>query len=174
MTFKEWVDLFTGGGAAISAIAAGVAAWAARTSAGAAKESSAATRAAIYSNEQIAENDRRIRLMEERMKVWRTYDDLMGEFALLGSIKIIKVAKANEHFQLAPFLFPSEIDNYLKQFSQIAKRHGYFTQKLERNDDEDAPKRAAWEADVQEMGAWLKQQQYEGKNLFKKYMSLID
>ena len=47
MTLKDWVDLFTGGCAAISAIAAGVAAWGAQTSARAAKESSEVTRAAI-------------------------------------------------------------------------------------------------------------------------------
>lgn len=175
MTLKDWVDLFTGGGAAISAIAAGVAAWAARTSAGAAKESSEASRAAINSNERIADNDRRIRLMEERMRVWRAFDDLMLHHLRDGIVNRQDISEAHKEFQRAPFLFPPEVDKYLKKvvnrlIRQIHLSEGYRTREV--LEDAKAAQRRAKKSYL--LLLWLTNQQRDGKKIFQKHMSLID
>lgn len=179
MTLKDWVDLFTGGGAAISAIAAGVAAWASRTSAKAAEQSGEAAREAVKSNERIADNDRRIRLMEERMKIWRAYDDLMSDSQLFGEIQWKNVIGARVHFQHAPFIFPGEVDDFLREFSQKAIRQEWVNKKLKEYtegnisnlySDEEVTK---WRKEKQKLDDWFARQHDEGMALFKKHMSLI-
>lgn len=175
MTLKDWVDLFTGGGAAISAIAAGVAAWAARTSARAAQESSAATRAAINSNEQIANNDRRIRLMEDRMKVWRAFDDLMQEYLKTGRPTPDMIIAAHKQFQFVPFLFPSDVDVYLTKLNKRMWR-----QWLEESQASYRREGMNWKEQHRDklkelkLRTWLTNQQRDGKKIFQRYMSLID
>lgn len=175
MNLKDWVDLFTGGGAAISAIAAGVAAWASRTSAGAAKESSASTRAAISSNERIADNDRRIRLMEERMRVWRAFDNLFNEYLHRGVATPEMLFEASREFQLAPFLFPNEIDAYLhkinkRMFCQMFNEAGAGRRRAEM----EFPQQIRDQRKELNLRTWLGNQQREGKKKFQKYMSIAD
>lgn len=175
MSLKDWVDLFTGGGAAISAIAAGVAAWAARTSAGAAKESSESSRTAINSNERIADNDRRIRLMEERMRVWRAFDDLMLDHLINGISNRQAISEAHKEFQRAPFLFPPEVDKYLRKVVNRLLRQIHLQGGARIRQDPDdvrAAQRRAKKAYL--LLLWLTNQQRDGKKIFQKHMSLID
>lgn len=175
MTLKDWVDMFTGGGAAISAIAAGVAAWASRTSAKAAEQSSAASRAAINSNERIANNDRRIRLMEERMRVWRAFDDLMLNHLIDGIVNRQAISEAHKEFQRAPFLFPPEVDKYLKKVVNRLLRQIHLQEGLrarEALDDARAAQRRTKKTYL--LILWLTNQQRDGKKIFQKHMSLID
>lgn len=175
MTLKDWVDLFTGGGAAISAIAAGVAAWAARTSAKAAEQSSEASRAAINSNERIADNDRRIRLMEERMRVWRAFDDLMIYHLIDGIVNREAISEAHKEFQRAPFLFPPEVDKYLKKVVTRLMRQIHMQESLRVREAIDDPKAAQRRVKKSYLLLlWLTNQQRDGKKIFQKHMSLID
>jgi hypothetical protein len=175
MTLKDWVDLLTSGGAAISAIAAGVAAWAARTSARAAKESSEATRAAIDSSERIADNDRRIRLMEARMSVWRAYDNLLASRTMWGLMDPEDILKANETFQLAPFLFPSEVSEYLTLFVATARRQNELFETINCRDVFPVPNNnAKQQEELDVVSAWVERQRHDGKALFQKHMSLIN
>lgn len=180
MTLKEWVDLFTGGGAAISAIAAGVAAWASRTSAKAAEQSSDASRATLAANERIANNDWRIRLMAERMAVWRAFDELMISFMKWAKVEREEVSSAQKHFQLAVFIFDPVIDDYLKDLTFKLLRHSQLNhwvteQALARQFGAEPDKEiAAKTAEKFELEQWLLKQQQEGKALFMRHMSLID
>lgn len=178
MTLKDWTDLLTGGGAIISAIAAGVAAWASRTSAKAAEQSSKATRDTLAANEKVANNDWRIRLMQERMQVWRGFDNLMMKFLQRGSVGQDDIAAAQKEFQFAQFLFDSEIDNYLKDLVfkllmhiQMSERE--LSQAIMFGEVTDA-KRAKQVEEKMRLEAWLADQQRDGKALFQKHMSLIN
>lgn len=176
MTLKDWVDLFTGGGAAISAIAAGVAAWAARTSAKAAEQSSEASHAAINSNERIADNDRRIRLMEERMRVWRAFDDLMNEYQKTGRVEPGMLSKAHQQFQLAPFVFPAEIDRYLAKLNRRMWWQFVNEHRIAQRRWQDLLQEGRHREQLKELYlmTWLGNQQRDGKKIFQKHMSLID
>lgn len=178
LTLKDWTDLLTGGGAIISAIAAGVAAWASRTSAKAAEQSSKATRDTLAANEKVANNDWRIRLMQERMQVWRGFDNLMMEFLRWGKVGQDDIVAAQKHFQFAQFLFDSEIDNYLKDLVfkllmhiQMSERE--LSQAIMLGEVTDA-KRAKQVEEKMRLEAWLADQQRDGKALFQKHMSLIN
>lgn len=132
MTLKDWTDLLTGGGAIISAIAAGVAAWASRTSAKAAEQSSKATRETLVANERIANNDWRIRLMDERMRVWREFDNLLREFISEGVVSRSRVFSARQVFSLASFLFDPEIKQFLDDTCKELYKFHNITVRMER------------------------------------------
>lgn len=180
MTLKDWVDLFTGGGAAISAIAAGVAAWASRTSAKAAEQSSEASYATLAANERIANNDWRIRLMAERMMVWRAFDDLMITFMRWAKVEREDISSAQKHFQLAVFIFDPEVDDYLKDLTFKLLRHSQLNDDINRHlmdsiiAQESEEIRARKASERFELEKWLIKQQQEGKALFMRHMSLID
>ena len=180
MTLKDWVDLLTGGGAAISAIAAGVAAWASRTSAKAAEQSSEASRATLAANERIANNDWRIRLMAERMAVWRAFDDLMITFMRWAKVEREDISSAQKHFQLAVFIFDPEISYYLKVLTVKLLRHSQLNEWANRQvidrliEHEPEEVIARKNAEKFELEQWLLKQQQEGKALFMRHMSLID
>jgi hypothetical protein len=160
MTVKDWTDLLTGGGAIISAIAAGVAAWASRTSAKAAEKSSKASLDALATNERIANNDWRIRLMDERMQVWRAFDDLMTAFSE-GYLKNKDIDKAEQQFQKASFLFDAEVNNYLIELLGTVKAVT-------------GCRNPAMEESLMVLIRWLSTQHQEGKDLFMKHMSLLN
>lgn len=177
MTLKDWVDLFTGGGAAISAIAAGEAAWAARTSARAAKESSEATRAAIHSNEKIADNDRRIRLMEERLKIWRAFDELMATFERWGYVGE-ELLKARESFQFAQCLFASEIHDYLRVLDEKMTKHSMLHTWSQSGaavldlGQETQEQRQEKINNMNNLALWILSQKRIGKALFSRHMNI--
>ncbi|WP_310607087.1 hypothetical protein [Buttiauxella brennerae] len=179
MTVKDWTDLLTGGGAAISAIAAGVAAWASRTSARAAKESSEATRETLAANERIANNDWRIRLMDERMQVWRAFDDLMIAY-VRGRVSHADIDTADPKFQKAYFLFEPEVSDFLHEliFNMllfIQNHEWLMSGAVVMTKEEDRDKIHGHRLkEKMKVEAWLYSQQEAGKNLFKKHMSLID
>ncbi|MGK0743579.1 hypothetical protein ACSFCX_03755 [Yokenella regensburgei] len=175
MTLKDWTDLFTGGGAVISAIAAGVAAWASRTSAKTAKESSEVTSAMLAASERTANNDWRIRLLEERMKVWRAFDDLMIDYTKRGVSTAESIARASAEFQRVPFLFPAEVDDYLRKLQKRLFRQ--MTYEARRGQiREGVPWKENYKEQEKELNLckWLGKQQKEGKAIFQKHMSLID
>lgn len=184
MTLKDWTDLLTGGGAVISALAAGVAAWASRTSAKAAEQSSKATRETLAANERIANNDWRIRLMDERMRVWREFDNLMRDFHGVGGVSRAKVYAARQVFSLASFIFDPEVKAFLDdtckaitKFNNMSKRvEGFQSTLTESNENEDAINRKIdeiWEQ-RDKISSDIHRMHEIGTELFKKHMSLLD
>lgn len=160
MSVKEWTDLLTGCGAIVSAIAAGVAAWASRTSAKAAEKSSKASLDALAANERIANNDWRIRLMDERMKVWRAFDNLMMAFSQ-NLLRNEDIDAAEQQFQKACFLFDAEVNDFFIEILETIKVYANCATSEERKK-------------IIVLIIWLSSQHHEGKNLFMKHMSLIE
>lgn len=177
MEMQEWLNWIVPIGTMFAAL---ISARASKISANAARRSNAAAFAALEENRKIAQNDWRIRLMEERMRVWRAYDDLLVNFALWDRIDWEDIAKANEFFQISPFLFPVEVSAYLTEFCDIATRHGSLYKKVNQStvenliDSTDSHEMAASKKEMDELYAWLRKQRVEGTELFQKYMSLID
>lgn len=155
--------------------AALISAWASKVSANAARRSNAAAFAALEANRRIAENDWRIRLMEERMRVWRAFDDLMIDYTGRGVSTYESIDRANLDFQRAPFLFPAEIERYLNKLHKRLMRQIVWESRREQMREGILWKEPfkAWEKE-KNLCLWLGNQQKEGKAIFQKHMSLID
>ncbi|HEY3591922.1 MAG TPA: hypothetical protein VGL07_17915 [Buttiauxella sp.] len=157
-----------------SVIAAIISARASRVSAIAARRSTVAAFEGIEANRVIAENDWRIRMMDERMKVWRAFDNLMINYTRHGVSTYDEIANAKVEFQRVPFLFPVEVDKYLaklekRMIRQIVLddrrrqiREGIYWVELFKEQQKEL-----------NLCKWLGNQQQAGKKIFKKHMSLI-
>ncbi|MGN7914728.1 hypothetical protein [Enterobacter sp. 22466] len=172
MEMQEWLRWIVPIGTVFAAL---ISARASRVSASAARRSSKAAYDALEANRKIAENDWRIRLLEERMKVWRAFDDLMIDYTKRGVSTAESIAKASAEFQRVPFLFPAEVDNYLKK---LQKR--LFKQMIWEARRGQIREGIHWQQRFKEqerelnLCTWLGNQQRDGKKIFQKHMSLID
>ena len=161
--------------AVISAIGTVAAASAARTAATVARESSAVAQDAIKSNQRIAENDLRLRLMEERLNVWRTFDAFMEKYTMAGIAKPEDIIRFNRDCHKAPFIFPDEVHDYLQVLSRKMFKQIFDESRAEqRREGMEFPEQTEDQRQHLELVTWLGSQQREGKRLFQKYMSLID
>ncbi|MCE3116849.1 hypothetical protein LXD80_13705 [Enterobacter sp. ASE] len=161
--------------AVFSAIAAGVASWASHTSAKAAKQSSEASRATLAANERIADNDRRIRLMEERLKVWRAFDAFMDKYIISGIAEPEDIIRLNRECHRVPFIFPDEVHDYLKELSgKMFKQIFDESRATQRREGMAHHEQIEDQRQHLELVTWLGNQQIEGKKLFQKHMSLIN
>ncbi|MBS3046010.1 hypothetical protein [Enterobacter mori] len=172
MEMQEWLSWIVPIGTVFAAL---ISARASRISASAARRSSKVAQDVLEANRKIAENDWRIRLLEERMKVWRAFDDLMIDYTRRGVSTAESIALASAEFQRVPFLFPDEIDNYLKK---IQKR--LFRQMILEARRGQIREGVHWQEVFKEqekeknLCTWLGNQQKQGKAIFQKHMSLID
>lgn len=177
MEAQEWLNWVIPIGTVWAAL---ISARSSKVSANAARRANSAAFAALEENRKIAQNDWRIRLMEERMLVWRAYDDLLTDFSIFGRIEWEGIANAQKLFQVSPFLFPLEVSSYLNEFCKKATEHWYLYNKLNQStpenliDVEEIKQRSVRQEKMDALHVWLRQQQAEGTALFQRHMSLID
>lgn len=156
-------------------LAALISARASKVSAHAARRSNTVALTSLQANRVMAENDWRIRMMDERMKVWRAFDDLMIHYLIHGISNRELIVVAHKEFQRAPFLFPPDVDRYLNKLtSRLLKQIHMQEQERITNaiDDDKAASRRARRA--KNLFVWLVNQQRDGKKIFQKHMKLID
>ena len=172
MDMQEWINWIVPIGTVLAAL---ISARASKVSANAARRSNAAAFAALEENRKIAQNDWRIRLMDERMKVWNAFEVLMGGRNGFWSYSTTtQITAAEKAFEYSKFLFVPEVDDFfntlinkVKRHTQLTEKHQYAPALFEEVDPIEAQ-------ELQALSIWISSQKIEGKKLLSKHMSLID
>ncbi|WFZ22204.1 hypothetical protein NFK58_12890 [Citrobacter portucalensis] len=176
MEMQEWLNWIVPTGTVLAAL---ISARASKISANAAKRANRVAFEALEANRKIAENDWRIRLMDERMQVWRAFDELMLAY-VKGLVTHDVIDSVEPRFQKAAFLFDEEVSDFLNElifnmllFIQNQKwlMSGAVVMTREEDREQIHGKRLKEKMRIE---AWLHNQQQGGKDLFKKHMSLLD
>lgn len=177
MEMQEWLNWIVPIGTVLAAL---ISARASKVSANAARRSNAAAFAALEENRIVAQNEWRLRLMDKRMKIWDTFNQLMAIYLRDGYIINEEIKMAHNEFQYAPFVFEPEIEIYLNELTDKAIRHSRLRAQLRDesvvnalNDDGHARERALKVSQKQLLEGWLSMQHEEGKKIFLKHMRLL-
>lgn len=175
MEMQEWLNWIVPIGTVLAAL---ISARASKVSANAARRSNAAAFAALEENRKIAQNDWRIRLMDERMKVWHAFDTLMKSYEKWLYVVPQEIETAKESFQFSQFLFEREISDYLNELCSKLLEHYIIDEWnkktlggsncLETREEVNEQK-----ARLAELRGWLATQEMEGKRLFSRHMSIL-
>lgn len=110
------------------------------------------------------------------MQVWRAFDNLMFEYTKNGNVVPDMILEAHKYFQLAPFVFPPDIDRYLTKLTRRMWRQFLNQNRIVQQRWEGLMVRGLHREQVKclNLMKWLGNQQREGKKLFQQHMSLID
>ncbi|HBY0996159.1 TPA: hypothetical protein MIP51_19520 [Klebsiella pneumoniae] len=165
--------------AAITALGAVIAAFAAMISAHASKKSTESARETMRSNEHIAENDRRIRLLEERMKVWNAFIVLRDVFTVCHVVNAKTLKSTVDTMQPAIFLFDQEVSIYLNILSAQLRHHLQKHERLQNPaailgvDGLENEAREELIRQKEELEMEINTRLDEGKSIFIRHMSLM-
>lgn len=172
---QDWLNWIVPIGTVLAAL---ISARASKVSANAARRSNAAAFAALEENRKIAQNDWRIRLMDERMKIWHAFDKLITSYSRDAYVLPDEIETAKKSFQFAQFQFEPEMSAYLNKISTDMYEHYYLYDwnnktiggELSIDTEQEINGKLA---KLEELHQWLRSQEVEGKKLFSKHMSII-
>jgi hypothetical protein len=122
--------------------------------------------AANRTSRWVASNDARIRLFEERMKVFRAFKKLIMDFSSTLKVDGVVLSNAVSAFETAHFIFIGpEIPSYLDKVVEKILKHAYLEKKGNQTSDDIA--------ELMEIQLWLIKQNKDSLPLFQKHMSLL-
>lgn len=133
----------------------------------------------MRSNEHIAENDRRIRLLEERMKVWNAFTVLRDVFTVSHVVNSKTLSSAIDEMRPATFLFDQEVSIYLNTLTAKVRHHRQKHERLTNPaalvgiDGMEEEARTELIRQKEELEIELNTMFNEGKPMFIRHMSLI-
>lgn len=128
--------------------------------------SSALALLAVRNSQWAAMNDARIRLLEERMKVFHAFRKLLNEFSQKSKVDGTAISDAHSAFETAHFIFSGpEIPTYLDNIIRNIIKHASLEHLSERT-----PESTDEQMTIQ---IWLIEQNRDGLKLFQKHMSLL-
>ena len=133
----------------------------------------------MKANERIAENDSRILLMEERLKVWRAFNELM--LAYRDGYCTNKITDMTERcFESSLFIFDEEMYDYLGLIIskvRLAINNSNFIEipnHLKKNEEFSEQTNNLKLEENMKLDLWIFNQQDAAKAYFIKHMRLID
>ena len=177
MEMQEWLNWIVPIGTVLAAL---ISARASKVSANAARRSNAAAFAALEENRKIAQNDWRIRLRDERMKVWHAFDRLMDDHKRWGYSVNEQIADAKAYFEFSHFLFEPEVVEYLSLLLSKIELHSqlteWFREPLNISYLHIEENKAAYlenKAKKELLEGWILAQEKEGKAMLSRHMSII-
>ncbi|CAI1941459.1 Uncharacterised protein [Serratia quinivorans] len=122
---------------------------------------------AVKNLQWIAMNDVRVRLLEERMKVYHSFKKLVEKFSSDLHIDSVDLAEAQKIFETSYFIFSGlDVHFYLEQVIGNIKHHQHLSSLDDTFKGENSP--------FMDNQRWLIQQNIDGIQFFRKHMSVLD
>lgn len=177
MEMQDWLNWIVPVGTILAAL---ISARASRISASAARRSNGVALDALEANRKIAENDWRIRMMDERIKIYNIFIEMLESFIKWDGMtsELAKIYYAK--FEHVPFIFEPEIESYLYALHREILRHDELNQWVKSGECVDDFHSDAREtvlksrrSDKMYLDFWIPEQLTAGKELFKKHMSIL-
>lgn len=126
--------------------------------------------------EKTANNNKRLGLLEQRMKMWSVLCDLENEFSDLMYVKQKSIISAKNAFQATVYLFSSEVHMSLMELCANLTRHNALYENSQRFsvmiEIDEGSKKIKCDRDA--LGGVIKNNIIEIKSLFNQQMAVID